>query len=306
MTRPVPKATFSHGLWLPRQQRNPWRDGECKQQPTADRLSSPQRKSSPTSFKFGLLNPRSVGNEYVNIASLITDQLYDVFLVTETWHTSMDDVALRRCVPDGFTCVEQSRPTTDTTSVNYGGVTAIVSDRLRCKRLTTVTTVTSFEYVCFTVTGRAATVVTLLVYRTGPVTDTFYKELSSLLEVLAVYKCQIIIAGDFNIHVEKRDDIEALRLQELLTSFDCVQNVPAVPTDRAGGTLDLVITKSDQLINNLTVQSPDILSDHSLLTCCLRLPLTERSGGGRSWMLTSFALHFWSRSYVILRYATVC
>ena len=42
----------------------------------------------------------------------------------------MDDVALRWHVPDGFTCVKQSRPTTDTTSVNYGGVAAIgvVSD----------------------------------------------------------------------------------------------------------------------------------------------------------------------------------
>jgi len=82
-----------------------------------------------------------------------------------------------------------------------------------------------------------------------------------------------------------------------------------VPTHRAGGTLHLVITRSDQLIDNLTVQPPDILSDHSLLsweyhwTCCLQLPLTERSGGGRSWMVTSFALHFWSLSCVILQYA---
>ena len=85
--------------------------------------------------------------------------------------------------------------------------------------------------------------------------------------------CQIIIAGDFNIHVQKCDDIEALRLQELLTSFDCLQNVPAVPTHRAGGTLDLVITKSDQLIDSLMVQPPDILSDHSLLSWQLPLDL---------------------------------
>ena len=143
----------------------------------------------------------------------------------------------------------------------------MVSERYRCKRLTTLPTVTSFEYVCFTLTGRASTVVTLLVYRTGPVTDTFYKELSSLLEVVAVF------AGDFNIHVEKHDDPEAIRLHELLTSFDCVQKVPAVPTHRAGGTLDLIITKSDQPVDSITVQPPDILSDHSLLSWKLPLDL---------------------------------
>ena len=106
-----------------------------------------------------------------------------------------------------------------------------------------------------------STTTLLLVYRTGLVTDTFYKELSSLLEVVAVYKCQIVIAGDFNIHVEQQDDPEAIRLHELLTSFDCVQNVLPVPTHCARGTLDLITTKSDQPVDSITVQPPDILSD---------------------------------------------
>jgi len=95
-------------------------------------------------------------------------------------------------------------------------------------------TVTSFEYVCFTLTSRTSTLVTRLFYQTGSVTDRFYRELSSLLEVLAVYKCQIVIGGDFNIHVEKSDDPDAIRLYELFTSFDCVQNVPAESSRHAG------------------------------------------------------------------------
>jgi len=35
------------------------------------------------------------------------------------------------------------------------------------------------------------------------ITDNFFTELTSYLEVLALYKCQVVIAGDFNIRVEK-------------------------------------------------------------------------------------------------------
>ena len=72
--------------------------------------------------------------------------------------------------------------------------------------------------------------------------------------------------GDFNIHVEKDNDAAAIRLLELLNSFDCVQNVPQTPTRRDGGTLDLVITKSEQRFEDLTVAPPDVMSDHSLLS----------------------------------------
>jgi len=108
LPRPVRKAIFSHGLWLPRHQRNPRQCGEHKQQLTATtknatrppsvNYSTLPRTPSSTSVKFGLLNARSVGNKFENIASLIAEDSYDVFLVTETWHTTTDDVALRRCI----------------------------------------------------------------------------------------------------------------------------------------------------------------------------------------------------------------
>lgn len=72
----------------------------------------------------------------------------------------------------------------------------------------------------------------LLIYRPGSasVTDAFFTELSAYLEVFALYKCQILLAGDFNIHVEKVGDADAVRLHDILQSFDCVQQVPLTPT----------------------------------------------------------------------------
>ena len=95
------------------------------------------------------------------------------------------------------------------------------------------------------------------------ISDVFYTELTKYLEVAALYKCQIVISGDFNIHVE--NDATAFRLLELLNNFDCVQKVPQTPTHIDGGTLDLVITKSEQCLEDLTVAPPDVMSDHSLL-----------------------------------------
>ena len=60
-----------------------------------------------------------------------------------------------------------------------------------------------------------------------------------------------IITVDLSIHFERgEDDLHAARLHEIFASFDCSQHVPNTPTHRDGGTLDLVITKSEQVIDD--------------------------------------------------------
>ena len=56
---------------------------------------------------------------------------------------------------------------------------------------------------------------------------------------------KVVIAGDFNIHVEKTSDPAGSDFLDLIAIFDCVQNVTLEPTHRDGETIDLVITKSD-------------------------------------------------------------
>jgi len=77
---------------------------------------------------------------------------------------------------------------------------------------------------------------------------------SAVLELLAVYGCPVVVCGDFNIHVDQRDDVHAVRLASLylLQSFGCVQHV-AEPTHNAGHILDLVITTAATPISDVRV-----------------------------------------------------
>ena len=65
--------------------------------------------------------------------------------------------------------------------------------------------------------------------------------------------------------MDRDDDRNASTIQDLLNSFDCTQHVPHEFTHTAGGTLDLVITKSEQTLDTVVIDPPAILSDHSLV-----------------------------------------
>ena len=95
------------------------------------------------------------------------------------------------------------------------------------------------------------------------------------MQIIAPYKCQIIIAGDLNIHVERCSEAHSVRLNEINNSFGYIQQVPHVPTQCEGGTLDLVIMKSNQSVSERFVDSPSIISDHRLIHWCL--PFTYQS-----------------------------
>ena len=49
--------------------------------------------------------------------------------------------------------------------------------------------------------------------------------------------------------------------------------MPLTPTHRGGGTLDLVITKSEQTLTEMKVDPPDVISDLSLISWCCPLDL---------------------------------
>ena len=148
-----------------------------------------------------LLNAQSVGNKATNIAAVIDEGCYDVFLLTETWHTASEDVPLRWCIPSGYICFDAPRPTTGSgAKTNHDGVAAIISDRNVSWCLYHSATKRLSRYV-----SRSPDPHLQLWSCSSTDLGLWIRKSSSLryLEVLVLYKCPVIVAGDFNIHMER-------------------------------------------------------------------------------------------------------
>ena len=87
----------------------------------------------------------------------------------------------------------------------------------------------------------------------------------------------LLIAGDFNFHMDSPVDSDAKQFKEFLCSLDLKQHV-CHPTHRCGHMLDFILSRSiDNLVRQVAVG--DLLSDHMVLHCELnvsRPSLTEK------------------------------
>ena len=111
----------------------------------------------------------------------------------------------------------------------------------------------------------------MVIYRSGreAVRDLFFTELTNLLESLAVYSCDVVLTGDFNVHVDDSQVAHAIKLNAMLQSFGLLQSV--VGPTREQRTLDLVITRSDKP-PPVVVVDPAEISDHSLVQLSIQRP----------------------------------
>ena len=79
-----------------------------------------------------------------------------------------------------------------------------------------------------------------------PVTmGTFLAEFATFVESIILAPEPLIIAGDFNIHVDRGNDCnDAARFLDILRSMGLTQHVNGLTHDENGHTLDFIITRS--------------------------------------------------------------
>ena len=87
----------------------------------------------------------------------------------------------------------------------------------------------------------------------------FFEEFTELLLSLQMTKCEFLIAGDFNFHMNKVSETYTKRMAEILELFDLKQHVVG-PTHTSGNTLDLIITPHDLHVSNVRID--ELNSDH--------------------------------------------
>ena len=71
-------------------------------------------------------------------------------------------------------------------------------------------------------------------------TSIFFDEFSSLLESVSLSSVDVIITGDFNLHVDSLENSDGRKMLDLIYSFDFEQHV-SESTHSHGHTLDLLI-----------------------------------------------------------------
>ena len=112
----------------------------------------------------------------------------------------------------------------------------------------TVQLVMEFEFSHWMVEFHSRKLQIIIIYRppyssNHPVTTSvFFPDFSSFLESIIMSSVPLLIAGDFNIHVDVPGNADCVCLKELLESIGLQQHVNE-PTNESGHTLDLIITR---------------------------------------------------------------
>ena len=90
--------------------------------------------------------------------------------------------------------------------------------------------------------------------------ETFFEEFNELMAYYHLIKNEVIITGDFNIHVNKPTLSTTKKLNEILDTFGLIQHIEE-PTHKYGNTLDLLITRKNTAMKEFVVDEQ--LSDHN-------------------------------------------
>ena len=171
------------------------------------------------------------------------------------------------------------------TDVRGGGAAVIHEDGWKSSRVNFQLELKSFEFLCARIDVKLTSILVVTVYRSQPISESFFQDFKKLLEKLVNFRCPFTVVGDFNIHLENPVDPHTVKFNEYLQSFGLVQHVIS-PTHNKGEILDVFITRSDQPSPEIFVHAPAI-SDHSLIAG--RLPVQPMT------VFDSFSVRTWSK-----------
>ena len=237
---------------------------------------------SPPSINFGHLNIRSAASVSKSLdkpailKELIADDQIEILSLNETWFSPNDHPSVITSItPENYSVIHEPRQ-----SRRGGGVAFVFASYLNLEKVV-IPCYNSFEALLVKCTISQSSFFFLTIYRPPPSTKhsspflDFLSDFSSLLENLLPLSSELIITGDFNIHVNDPSNPHASNFIDLLNSFDLHQHVN-FSTHTSGNTLDLLISRSSSNI----IQSVDFLvpalSDHYALLTAIQLPKKPR------------------------------
>ncbi|KAJ8040406.1 hypothetical protein HOLleu_14687 [Holothuria leucospilota] len=182
----------------------------------------------------------------------------------QTWLCEHDNAIIKECTPPSYSFYNYPRGT------GHGGIGLICKDSVNVCTIPLSHATQTFEHA--SVIDRTSGIQYIIVYRPPPSqvnnlkTTDFLIEFDEFIGEISLLPSKVMIAGDFNVHVDDPDKPDVRRFISSYESAGFRQYVDG-PTHRYGHTLDLVFAREDdQIIHGCEVQEND-LSDHYMIHC---------------------------------------
>lgn len=203
-------------------------------------------------------------NKTTGVLEHISETDTDICFVQETFLKKNDTAKLAEINDYGFEVISAPRHRCG------GGIAVIYRQGIPVSLNKKIEKFTTFEVMEVTLQSDKNLIRFINIYRAPyskkhryTVLD-FLEEFEQYLQLISNKNGTPILVGDFNIHVQKVDDINSRRFQEILTESSLKQIMPHIPTHEEGGTLDLIITNESP---NLVISTPTVIklgtnSDH--------------------------------------------
>ena len=221
--------------------------------------------SSKTTLKFGFLNIRSLSTKALLINDLILQHDLDMIGLCETWLKPNVFLPLNEASPPNFTYAHVARAT------KQGGGVALVYKSLFNLSSTLDTKFNSFESLVLKSSPlttncrvRGSRLHLVVLYRPPGPYSQFLEEFGEFLSDIITHSDEIVIIGDFNIHLNKADDPLCKAFLALLDTFGFIQSVHE-PTHSSGNTLDLILSRGIDVTAVTVSPVTSVMSDHFLI-----------------------------------------
>ena len=217
------------------------------------------------------INIQSIKNKEAILLEYLTNNKINIALVTETWLSTSDTIWM------SGNCLTQSGFSLDAINrVNRqgGGIALITTSNIKPTSLPLKET-KCFEYGAWKIKYKSHDMVLLGIYHPPPSQKNLQTNIEFIDELVALYvelstdNSNIMLTGDFNIHMSNEKDTDAISLREALRMLGLEQSV-TFPTHRKGNILDLVITEVEGSVRPVLTSRGDYLSDHAAVNVVLK------------------------------------
>ena len=233
---------------------------------TSPRTSGAKDNKNTRQFCISVVNVRALRNKIVALCESLISKNVDICCITETWLHSEDTAVNAEFLRYGYNIVHEPR------KIGNGGGVGIVSKMDIQIRVLQSKAYNFFELIQAYACMKAKKICLSVIYRTGQLSagdrGLFLDEYESFLCSLDGDNTEDVICGDFNIHVNDKNNGLAKDFLDLNESMNFAQNVN-VCTHNSGNTLDLLLTRHTYEPINVVVynhQNDKVLSDHFMIS----------------------------------------